>query len=70
MDTSNLKDIPFDVLIELLSNAYKRNEQGLINVYIYELASRFYDIDSKMSFTEMLKQFGYKRLDGNNVKTK
>ena len=41
----------------------KNEEQGLVNIYAYELAARIWVPNEKTSFTDMLKEFGYKRIE-------
>lgn len=42
MNLKELKTTPTCVLINFLSEAYKNEEQGLVNIYAYELAARIW----------------------------
>ena len=55
-----MESIPTHTLIKLLSNAYDSEDQNLINIYAYELARRSYGKSNKMSFFDLMKDFGYK----------
>ena len=63
MNLKELKTTPTCVLINFLSEAYKNEEQGLVNIYAYELAARIWIPNEKTSFTDMLKEFGYKKIE-------
>lgn len=63
MNLEELRTTPTYVLIDFLSEAYKNGEQGLVNLYAYELATRIWVPNEKTSFTDMLKEFGYKRIE-------
>ena len=63
MNLKELKTTPTCVLINLLSEAYKNEEQGLVNIYAYELTTRIWVPNKETSFTDMLKEFGYKRIE-------
>lgn len=63
MNLKELRTIPTCVLINLLSEAYKNEEQGLVNIYAYELTTRIWVPNEETSFTDMLKEFGYKRIE-------
>lgn len=63
MNLKELKTTPTCVLINFLSEAYKNEEQGLVNIYAYELTTRIWVPNEETSFTDMLKDFGYKRIE-------
>lgn len=63
MNLKELKTTPTCVLINFLSEAYKNEEQGLVNIYAYELTTRIWIPNKETSFTDMLKEFGYKRIE-------
>lgn len=63
MNLKELKTTPTCVLINFLSEAYKNEEQGLVNIYAYELATRIWVPNKETSFTDMLKEFGYRRIE-------
>lgn len=63
MNLKELKTTPTCVLINFLSEAYKNEEQGLVNIYAYELTTRIWVPNKETSFTDMLKEFGYKRIE-------
>ena len=63
MNLKELKTTPTCVRINFLSEAYKNEEQGLVNIYAYELAARIWVPNEKTSFIDMLKEFGYKRIE-------
>lgn len=63
MNLKELKTTPTCVLINFLSEAYKNEEQGLVNIYAYELTTRIWVPNEETSFTDMLKEFGYKRIE-------
>ena len=63
MNLKELKTTPTCVLINFLSEAYKNEEQGLVNIYAYELAARIWVPNEEISFTDMLKEFGYKKIE-------
>ncbi len=63
MNLKELRTTPTCVLINLLSEAYKNEEQGLVNIYAYELTTRIWVPNEETSFTDMLKEFGYKRIE-------
>lgn len=63
MNLKELRTTPTCVLINFLSEAYKNEEQGLVNIYAYELATRIWVPNEETSFTDMLKEFGYKRIE-------
>ena len=63
MNLKALKTTPTCGLINLLSEAYKNEEQGLVNIYAYELTTRIWVPNEETSFTDMLKDFGYKRIE-------
>lgn len=63
MKLKELKTTPTCVLINFLSEAYKNEEQGLVNIYAYELTTRIWVPNEEISFTDMLKEFGYKRIE-------
>lgn len=63
MNLKELKTTQTCVLINFLSEAYKNEEQGLVNIYAYELAARIWVPNKKTSFTDMLKEFGYKKIE-------
>ena len=63
MNLKELKTTPTCVLINFLSEAYKNEEQGLVNIYAYELAARIWIPNEKASFTDMLTESGYKRIE-------
>ena len=46
-----------------MKGAYENEEQGLVNIYAYELAARIWVSNEKTSFTDMLKEFGYKKIE-------
>lgn len=60
MKNNMMESIPTHTLIKLLSNAYDSEDQNLINIYAYELARRSYGKSTKMSFFDLMKDFGYK----------
>jgi hypothetical protein len=63
MNLKELRTTPTCVLINFLSEAYKNEEQGLVNIYAYELTTRIWVPNEETSFTDMLKEFGYKRIE-------
>lgn len=63
MNLKELKTTPTCVLINFLSEAYKNEEQGLVNIYAYELTIRIWIPNKETTFTDMLKEFGYKRIE-------
>lgn len=63
MNLKELKTTPTCVLINFLSEAYKNEEQGLVNIYAYELTTRIWVPNEEISFTDMLKEFGYKKIE-------
>ena len=63
MNLKELRTTPTCVLINFLSEAYKNGEQGLVNIYAYELTTRIWVSNEETSFTDMLKEFGYKRIE-------
>ena len=63
MKLKELKTTPTCVLINFLSEAYENEEQGLINIYAYELTTRIWVPNEEISFTDMLKEFGYKKIE-------
>ena len=63
MSLKELKTTPTCVLINSLFEAYENEEQGLVNIYAYELTTRIWVPNEKTSFTDMLKEFGYKRIE-------
>ena len=63
MNLKELKTTPTCVLINFLSEAYKNEEQGLVNIYAYELTTRIWVPNEETLFTDMLKDFGYKRIE-------
>lgn len=63
MKLKELKTTPTCVLINFLSEAYENEEQGLVNIYAYELTTRIWVPNEEISFTDMLKEFGYKRIE-------
>ena len=63
MKLKELKTTPTCVLINFLSEAYKNEEQGLVNIYAYELTTRIWVPNEEISFTDMLKEFGYKKIE-------
>lgn len=63
MNLKELRTTPTCVLINFLSEAYKNGEQGLVNIYAYELTTRIWVPNKETSFTDMLKEFGYKRIE-------
>lgn len=63
MNLKELRTTPTCVLINFLSEAYKNGEQGLVNIYAYELTTRIWVPNEETSFTDMLKEFGYKRIE-------
>lgn len=42
MNLKELRTTPTCVLINFLSEAYKNEEQGLVNIYAYELTTRIW----------------------------
>lgn len=63
MKLKELKTTPTCVLINSLSEAYENEEQGLVNIYAYELTTRIWVPNEEISFTDMLKEFGYKKIE-------
>ena len=63
MKLKELKTIPTCVLINFLSEAYENEEQELVNIYAYELTTRIWVPNEEISFTDMLKEFGYKKIE-------
>lgn len=63
MNLKELRTTPTYVLIDFLSEAYKNGEQGLVNLYAYELATRIWIPNKETSFIDMLKEFGYKKIE-------
>lgn len=63
MNLKELRTTPTCVLINFLSEAYKNGEQGLVNIYAYELTTRIWVPNEETSFTDMLKELGYKRIE-------
>lgn len=63
MKLKELKTTPTCVLINFLSEAYENEEQGLVNIYAYELTTRIWVPNEEISFTDMLKEFGYKKIE-------
>ena len=49
-------------LVELLTKLINEQNQPMINVYAYELATRLFVPNTDHTFEEMLKGFGYKIL--------
>ena len=63
MKLKELKTTPTCVLINFLFEAYENKEQGLVNIYAYELTTRIWVPNEEISFTDMLKEFGYKKIE-------
>lgn len=63
MNLKELKTTPTCVLINSLFEAYENEEQGLVNIYAYELTTRIWVPNEEISFTDMLKEFGYKKIE-------
>ena len=53
---------PTCMLINMLSDAEQKDEQEIVNICAYELACRVYVPNKQITFTQMLKDFGYKSL--------
>ena len=60
MNNVLIKELPTETIIILLADAYKKNDQKLINVYSYALAFKINSIKSDNSFMSLMKEFGYK----------
>lgn len=58
-----LKTTPTVILINMLCQADEKGEQKIVNICAYELAARIWVPNEKTSFTDMLKEFGYKRIE-------
>ena len=63
MKLKELKTTPTCVLINFLFEAYENEEQGLVNIYAYELTTRIWVPNEEISSTDMLKEFGYKKIE-------
>lgn len=50
-------------IIEQLTKAMRENNQRLINLYAYELATRLYVPGTKTTFEEILVGFGYQEIE-------
>lgn len=66
-DSNNMLDelrtTPTIQLINDISEWEKQGNQAMVNILAYELACRIYVPNDKISFENMLADFGYKRLE-------
>lgn len=71
------KETPTVELVNRLSEAEQQGEQGLVNIYAYELTCRIWIPNEHTSFSKMIHDFGYKSLneilekeDNKNIKVR
>lgn len=60
---NELRTTPTIQLINDISEWEKQGNQAMVNILAYELACRIYVPNDKISFENMLADFGYKRLE-------
>ena len=58
-----MKQLKTFEIIEHLTQAMKTQDQRLINMYAYELATRLFVPDTGHTFEELLEGFGYKKTE-------
>lgn len=70
MNNSSLKTTPTFELIKILDIAIENQEQDLVNILAYEIATRIYIPNDRISFEEMAAEFGYKKEEKGKDLTK
>lgn len=63
MGLEELKTTPTVDLINYLSEALKRGDTSIANIYAYELACRVYVPNQEISFDKLLEDFGYTKIE-------
>ena len=58
-----MKQLKTFEIIEHLTQAMKTQDQRLINMYAYELATRLYVPNTGHTFEELLDGFGYRNIE-------
>lgn len=61
-----MKQLKTFEIIEHLTQAIKTQDQRLINMYAYELATRLYVPNSEHTFEELMEGFGYRTIEKVN----
>ena len=61
MNNSSIKTIPTNKLIDILDIAIQNEEQDLVNIIAYEIATRLWVPNDKITLEQMAADFGYKK---------
>lgn len=70
MMLEELKKTPTVTLINYLNESLEKGEQGIANIFAYEIATRIYvpNNSNGTTFDKLLSDFGYKNLEENKSK--
>ena len=70
MTLEELKKTPTVTLINYLSESLEKGEQGIANMFAYEIATRIYvpNNSNGITFDKLLSDFGYKSLEEDKSK--
>ena len=70
MMLEELKKTPTVTLINYLNESLEKGEQGIANIFAYEISTRIYvpNNSNGTTFDKLLSDFGYKNLEENKSK--
>ena len=60
MNNSSIKTTPTNKLIDILDIAVQNEEQDLVNIIAYEIATRLWVPNDKITLEQMAISFGFK----------
>ncbi len=60
MNNSSIKTTPTNKLIDILDIAIQNEEQDLVNIIAYEIATRLWVPNDKITLEQMAISFGFK----------
>ena len=60
MNNSSIKTTPTNKLIDILDIAIQNEEQDLVNIIAYEIATRLWVPNDKITLEQMATSFGFK----------
>lgn len=61
MNNSSIKTTPTNKLIDILDIAVQNEEQDLVNIIAYEIATRLWIPNDKITLEQMAIDFGYRK---------
>ena len=68
MNVEKLRTVSTALLIDVLENSIKNNDQEIVNAIAYELAYRIYVPNHTESFEDLLLKLGYKEIEQKTKK--